>query len=70
MQQWSISGTGNSNQQWRFTSLGNGYYSITSRTSGLVLDLTNGNTNDGTPIQQWAGSSGNPNQSWQFVPSR
>jgi len=70
MQQWSISGTGNSNQQWRFTSLGNGYYSITNRTSGLVLDLTNGNTNDGTPIQQWAGSSGNPNQGWQFVPSR
>jgi len=30
---------------------------------GDALDLTNGNTADGTPIQQWAGSSGNPNQS-------
>jgi glucosylceramidase len=70
MQQYTISGTGNSNQQWQITSLGNGYYKITNRTSGLVLDLTNGNTDDGTAIQQWASSSNNPNQSWQFVPAK
>jgi len=69
MQQYTISGTGNSNQQWLITSVGGGYYSITSRTSGLVLDLTNGNTTDATPIQQWAGSSGNANQGWQFIPA-
>ncbi|MFL5961425.1 MAG: RICIN domain-containing protein [Gaiellaceae bacterium] len=70
MQQWTIAGTGNSNQQWQITSLGNGYYKITSRTSGLVLDLTNGNTDDGTAIQQWAAGSNNPNQGWQFVPAK
>lgn len=69
MQQWTIGGTGNSNQQWTITAVGGGYYSIKNRTSGLVLDLTNGNTADGTPIQQWAGSPGNPNQGWQFIPS-
>jgi Ricin-type beta-trefoil lectin domain-like len=50
-------------------SLGNGYYNIKSRTSGLVADLTNGNSDDGTTIQQWAASSNNPNQAWQFVPA-
>jgi glucosylceramidase len=70
MQQWTISGTGNSNQQWQIVSLGNGYYKIVSRTSGLVLDLTNGNTDDGTTIQQWSGGGTNPNQSWQFVLSQ
>jgi glucosylceramidase len=70
MQQWTISGTGNSNQQWQITSLGNGYYTIKSRTSGLVLDLTNGNSDDGKAIQQWAGSPNNPNQGWQFQPAK
>jgi glucosylceramidase len=70
MQRYTISGTGNSNQQRQITSLGNGYYKITNRTSGLVLDLTNGNTDDGKTIQQWASSPNNPNQSWQFVPAK
>jgi len=70
MQQYTISGTGNSNQQWQIQSLGNGYYKVVNRTSGLVLDLTNGNSDDGTQIQQWAAGNGNPNQGWQFVPSR
>ena len=60
--------TGNSNQQARH--IGGGYYSITSRTGSLVVDLTNGHTSDRTPIRQWAGSSGNQNQGWQFVPNR
>jgi len=70
IQQYTISGTGNSNQQWQIVSLGNGYYNIVSRTSGLVLDLTNGNTDDGTTIQQWSGGGSNPNQSWQFILSQ
>jgi glucosylceramidase len=69
MQQYTITGTGNSNQQWQVASLGNGYYKITNRTSGLVLDLTNGNTDDGTAIQQWAASPNNANQGWQFIPA-
>jgi hypothetical protein len=35
-----------------------------------VLDLTGGNTDDGTAIQQWAAAPNNPNQGWQFVPAR
>lgn len=64
-----IGGTGNSNQQWTITAVGGGYYSIKNRMSGLALDLTNGSTADGTPIQQWAGSSGSPNQGWQSAPA-
>lgn len=70
MQQYTISGTGNSNQQWQIVSLGNGYYNIVNRTSGLVLDLASGNTDDGTTIQQWSGGGSNPNQSWQFILSQ
>lgn len=69
MQQYTISGTGNANQQWQIVSLGNGYYKLVNRTSGLALDLTNGNTDDGTTIQQWT-ANGGPNQSWQFIPSQ
>ncbi len=50
-------------------SLGNGYYKVVNRTSGLVLDLTGGNRDDGTTIQQWAAGGSNPNQGWQFVPA-
>jgi hypothetical protein len=67
MQQWSLT-PGDSNQQWQISSLGNGYYTITNKTSGLNLDLTNGALADGTAIQQWQGSSGDFNQEWQFVP--
>lgn len=70
MQQYTITGTGNSNQQWQIVSLGNGYYNIVNRTSGLVLDLTNGNTADGTTIQQWSAGANDSNQAWQFVPSQ
>ena len=34
MQQWTISGTGNSNQQWQIVSVGGGYYQVVNRTSG------------------------------------
>jgi glucosylceramidase len=68
MQQWQISGVGNSNQQWSITSNGDGYYRITNLTSGLVLDDTNGSIADANAIQQWAYASNNPNQEWQFVP--
>jgi glucosylceramidase len=69
MQQYTISGTGNSNQQWQIVSLGNGYYNIENRTSSKVLDLTGGNTDDGTAIQQWSATTNDSNQAWQFVPT-
>ena len=67
MQQYQISGTGNSNQQWQISADGS-WYTITNRTSGLQLNLTGGALADGTYIQQWASSSSDPNAQWQFVP--
>jgi glucosylceramidase len=67
MQQYTITGTGNSNQQWQITANGS-WYTITNLTSGIQLNLTNGLLADGTTIQQWASSSSDPNAQWQFVP--
>ena len=41
-------------------------YVITSQFNGLALDLTDGNTADGTQIQQW-GKSGGSQQEWRIV---
>lgn len=43
--------------------LANGMYTIINRGSGLVLDVQNQLTANGTPIQQWA-SNGGANQQW------
>ncbi|WP_148927091.1 RICIN domain-containing protein [Paenibacillus methanolicus] len=45
---------------------GGGYYKIQNRASGLILGLTNGNTPDGTIIEQWM-DGGYTNQQWQPV---
>jgi hypothetical protein len=68
MQQWGQR-PGNTNQEWKITALANGHYTIANHTSGLVLDLTNGDYADGTAIQQWAHSQNNINQEWQFLPA-
>ena len=67
MQQYTITGTGNANQQWSITASGS-WYVITNRTSGLQLNLTGGSLADSTLIQQYASSSSDPNALWQFVP--
>ncbi len=41
-------------------------YSITSKFSGKALDLTGGDTADGTQIQQWTFTGGS-HQEWRFV---
>src|SRR5260370_914653 len=66
MQQWAVN-SGSSNQQWQVNSAGGGYYTLTNRTSGLVLDLTGGGLGDGVNIQQWAASSGDINQQFQLI---
>ena len=40
-------------------------YFITSKNSGLVLDLAGGDTSDGTNIQQW-GKTGGKHQEWRI----
>lgn len=66
MQQYAITGTGNSNQQWSITTNG-AWYTITNRASGLPLNLKGGSLADNTSIQQYASSIDDPNAQWQFV---
>lgn len=62
--QWDYSG-GN-NQQWKITSLGNGYFSIINRNSNKALDVNGSSTTGGTSIVQWDYWGGN-NQQWRIV---
>jgi hypothetical protein len=62
--QWDYSG-GN-NQQWKITSLGNGYFSIINRNSNKALDVNGSSTTGGTNIIQWDYSGGN-NQQWKII---
>ena len=51
-------------QQWQFTSTGDGYYEIRSRLSGKNLDVSGRSTADGGAIVQWTDNNG-ANQQWQ-----
>ncbi|MDF2192459.1 RICIN domain-containing protein [Paraflavitalea sp. CAU 1676] len=57
---------GGNNQQWKITSLGNGYYSIINRNSNKALDVNGSSTTGGTGIVQWDYWGGN-NQQWQII---
>jgi hypothetical protein len=48
-------------------SAGGGYWYIQNYYSGLVLDVPNGSTKIGTPIQQYPYNGGD-NQLWYFIP--
>ncbi|KQY44493.1 endo-1,4-beta-xylanase [Cellulomonas sp. Root137] len=51
-------------QQWQFTSTGDGYYEIRSRLSGKNLDVSGRSTADGGAIVQWTDNNGT-NQQWR-----
>ncbi|WP_295124847.1 RICIN domain-containing protein [uncultured Chitinophaga sp.] len=57
---------GGNNQQWKITSLGNGYFSIINRNSNKALDVNGSSTTAGTGIVQWDYSGGN-NQQWRII---
>lgn len=58
---------GESNQQWKFESLDNGYYKITSILNPLFsLDVYNGWTNNGNRVIQWP-YHGGKNQQWKII---
>lgn len=69
MQQWAVTGLGNSNQQWQITAASSGYYRIVNRTSGKSLDLRDGSLAEDAAIQQFGTFSGEPNQEFQLVPT-
>ena len=54
---------GGTNQEWRFTPLGSGYYTVTNVNSGLVLDVPNNSTTEGVQLDQWSANGGS-NQQW------
>lgn len=44
------------NQKWSFESLGNGYYRIRAKTTGLYLDVVGNGTANGTNVQVYKGN--------------
>ncbi|SHJ75285.1 RICIN domain-containing protein, partial [Parasporobacterium paucivorans] len=63
--QWGYHGR--ENQQWRFASLGNGYYKITSVLNpSFSLDVYGGGTNLGNRVIQWT-YHGGTNQQWKII---
>ena len=62
-----VAATPNNRQDmWRFLELGNGNVMIVHR-SGMVLDLTNGSTQDATMMQVWS-QAANANQQFRLRP--
>lgn len=59
--QWEYSG--NTNQQWDLTDLGNGYYAIRAAHSGKSVDVYEWNTENGADARQWTWLEGH-NQQW------
>jgi hypothetical protein len=56
---------GGANQEWIFTSQGNGYYTVKNVNSGLCLDVPGASTASGVGMDQWA-CNGGTNQLWKF----
>jgi GH35 family endo-1,4-beta-xylanase len=59
---------GASNQEWSLTHVGNGWYEIKARHSGLALDVNGGNSANGTNVQQWSDNDSNA-QRWRLDPA-
>jgi glucuronoarabinoxylan endo-1,4-beta-xylanase len=66
VQQYTCS-SGNANQKWVFTSVGNGYYSVaTNNNTSAVWNITGSGTAAGTNVQLYGYWSGGTNE--QFLP--
>ena len=63
MWEWENTGA----QLWYITDAGNGWYTFVNHDSGLVLDVQNGNTANGTNIQQHT-SNGTDSQKFRLIP--
>ncbi len=55
------------NRLWKIEPVGDGYYKLTSKHSGKVLDVSGRSGEDGTNVHQWD-YRGGANQQWSFVP--
>jgi len=63
--QWAANGQ--TNQRWRFTDVGGGWFTVVSVNSGKCLDVFGGSgaTGDGVRVVQWA-CNGGTNQQWRI----
>lgn len=59
---------GGSNEIWNLTDMGNGYFTLKPRNSGLCLDVAGISQADGARIQQYS-CNGGDNQKWSFTPA-
>jgi hypothetical protein len=57
---------GDTNQEWEFVNVGEGYYNLICQKSGLALD-NEGSTSAGNGVWQWSQGAGNTNQEWMFL---
>ncbi len=46
--------------------VGNGYYKLISKATGLVMDVDNSSTADGAKVQQWT-DNGTDAQKWYLT---
>ena len=63
--QWAANGQ--TNQRWRFTDAGGGFFTVVSVNSGKCLDVNGGATatGDGARVVQWT-CNGGTNQQWRL----
>ncbi len=54
------------NRLWKIEVVAGGYYKLTNKYSGKVLDVRGVSTADGANVQQWS-YGGGANQQWRFV---
>jgi len=64
--QWGANGGGN--QQWRFESVGAGYYKVINVNSNKLLDTLNGGLDNGVDAVQWP-DVGRSSQHWRLISS-
>ena len=64
LQQWTANG--GTNQMWFVRPTGDGFYTIVSHDSGLLVDVFQNATNDGASVVQWT-ANGGTNQQWQLI---
>lgn len=59
---------GSDGQLWGFTPTGDGYYTLTHKSTGLLLDVTGNSSSAGAQADIWT-SNGQPNQQWHVLSS-
>ena len=64
---FQYSTTPDDNRLWKVEAVGEGYYKLTNKYSGKVLDVESGSLQDGANVLQW-NYKGGDNQHWKLVP--